>query len=151
MTHPISPRRPLIAARRPLIAAAVVGAFLAVAGCGDSGGDTAPTATEVAQATVPQAGPVTGANADAVCVRNAGDRSGVSQKAATALKKAGITVVSDPKNLSTSAITENTVLYASGQEALAKKAAENLGEQAQLQPRPQSFDPCDGAVVVVLV
>ncbi len=145
MTHLTSPRR-------LLLAATAVAAVATVAGCGGSGDDTAPAVgtTSVAEATVPQAGPVTGANAESVCVRNAGDRSGVSQKAADKLKKAGIKVASDPKNLYTSAITENTVLYASGQDALAKKVVANLGEKAELQPRPQSFDPCNGAVVVVL-
>lgn len=138
-------------ARRLLIAGAALASVLAVAGCGsDDSSGSGPATTSKAPATVPQAGAVSGPNADKVCVRNAGDRVGVSQKATDKLKKAGITVTSEAKNLYTSSIVENTVMYAVGQDDLAKKVQKNLGEKAELEPRPQGFDPCDGAVVVVL-
>ncbi|MFT3715683.1 MAG: LytR C-terminal domain-containing protein [Gordonia sp. (in: high G+C Gram-positive bacteria)] len=153
MSHLPNTSRTARARRRsPFLIAGIAAVVVATAaGCGssDDSDQSAAQDTTAAAATTKPADDVTGENAEAVCVRNGGDREGISQKAADKLEKAGFKIT-DVANLHTSAIVDDTVMYAPNQEAKAKDVAKALGGKTDVVPRPRSFNPCDGAIVVVL-
>lgn len=61
--------------------------------------------------------------------------SGLASEVSTTLEDAGFEV-SDPGNLSTSSITENTVFYDSGDRSAAQKVAKALGGSVSVGPAP---------------
>jgi len=133
-----------------LIACTAAALMSTVAACGSDDSDASPTAEEVPTMTTKKADPVEGKNKDTVCVRNAGGKQGLAVEVTDKLEAAKIKVT-DFRNLHTSAIVETSVLYAPNQKELAEKAAKASGQKAQVVERPRSFDPCDGAVVMVLI
>lgn len=85
-----------------------------------------------------------------LCVFNAGTVSGLASEVTTTLEDAGFEV-SDPGNLSTSSITENTVFYDSGDRSAAQKVAKALGGSVSVEARPDSFTDCSDGMPVIVV
>ena len=157
---------PLRAGAMLLLAVAVVALMLGVKSCSDSGKETAhdklaeqsepadPTTTgeasgETSATTTTSA---SGAASSArVCVLNAGSVGGLAGEVSDQLKEAGFTIGTDPSNLATSSITENTVFYGEGQEDEAKKVAEAVPGGAAAEERPAVFPRCEGEIAVIVV
>ena len=85
-----------------------------------------------------------------LCVFNAGTVSGLATEVSTALEDAGFEV-SDPGNLSTSSISENTIFYDSGDRSAAQKVAKALGGSVSVEARPDSFTDCSDGMPVIVV
>lgn len=85
-----------------------------------------------------------------LCVLNNGTTTGLAKQVGDELKAAGFTLGSEPDNLSSGSVSENTIFYDEGDEAAAKKVADALGS-ADIQARPAAFTRCPGEMVVVVV
>ncbi|MFC0314364.1 LytR C-terminal domain-containing protein [Gordonia phosphorivorans] len=91
------------------------------------------------------------ADVPALCVLNAGSTKGWAKDVSDQLKSAGFTIGSEPGNLSTSSVTENTIFYGEGQEDAAQKVADAVPGGASLSVRPPAFTRCEGELAVVVV
>ncbi|WP_440712822.1 LytR C-terminal domain-containing protein [Gordonia sp. FQ] len=111
-----------------------------------SGTTTAPASTKPSDTTSTQA-----ADVPKLCVLNAGTETGLAKKVSDDLKSKGFAIGTDPSNLSTSSVTENTIFYGEGEEAAAKKVAEAVPNGADVTVRPDNFTKCPGELVVVVV
>lgn len=87
----------------------------------------------------------------ALCVLNAGTTTGLAKEVSDELKSAGFQVGSEPGNLTTSSVTENTVFYGEGEDAAAEKVAEAVPGGASTEARPAAFTRCPGELAVVVV
>lgn len=85
-----------------------------------------------------------------VCVLNAGTISGLGQTFTKKIKDLGW-ATDTPANLQSASITENTVLYSSGQQKDAEQLADDLGGEVSVDPRPSAFTECaDGLPLIVV-
>ncbi|MFZ2509957.1 MAG: LytR C-terminal domain-containing protein [Gordonia sp. (in: high G+C Gram-positive bacteria)] len=154
---------PLRAGAMLLLAVAVVALLLGIKSCSDSGKETAhdklagqnvptETAATSAAATSSAAGSSTAqASSITLCVINAGTAKGLAAEVSGELKSAGFTIGTEPGNLSTATITENTVFYPAGQEDQAKQVAAAVPGGATTDERPSAFAPCAGEIAVIVV
>ncbi len=161
---------PLRAGAMLLLAVAVVALLLGIQSCSDSGKETAhdklaeqnvpsETVTSSAPATQRPSGATSSststtsvsASSSKVCVLNAGSISGLATEVSDELKSAGFTIGTDPANLATSSISENTVFYTDGQEEDAKKVAAAVPGGASAEERPDAFPRCEGEIAVIVV
>ena len=86
----------------------------------------------------------------AVCVLNAGTATGLGARVEKAMIAAGFTVAEPAANMSTSAIVENTVLYAPGSKAAAEAVAAEVPGGAVVAARQTGFTRCSAALAVVV-
>lgn len=110
---------------------------------------TAPSGTEPAGS--PTSTPADAADVPKLCVLNAGSTKGLAKQVSDQLQSEGFTIGTEPGNLSTSSVTENTIFYGEGEEDAAKKVAESVPGGASLAERPATFTRCAGELVVVVV
>lgn len=86
-----------------------------------------------------------------LCVLNAGKVTGLAKEVADSLQGSGFSLGTEPSNLSTSSISENTIFYDEGGEDAAKKVADAVPGGASTEARPSSFTKCPGELVVIVV
>lgn len=86
-----------------------------------------------------------------LCVLNAGTVTGLAQEVSDELKSAGFDIGTDPGNLTTSSVTENTIFYGDGEADAAEKVAEAVPGGASTEVRPAAFTRCPGELAVVVV
>ncbi|GAA3968748.1 LytR C-terminal domain-containing protein [Gordonia caeni] len=86
-----------------------------------------------------------------LCVLNAGTTTGLAQEVSDELKSAGFAIGTDPGNLTTSSVTENTIFYGEGEADAAEKVAEAVPGGASTEARPAAFSRCPGELAVVVV
>lgn len=161
-------RLPLRAGAMLLLAVAVVFLLLGIKSASDSGkespqdklagaGQSAQATSETSASAAPGSSPAasaepTGSAGDTkICVLNAGSIAGLAGEVSEELKSGGFPIGTDPANLPTSSITENTVFYAEGDEEAAKKVAEAVPGGASAEERPAAFTRCDGEIAVIVV
>lgn len=163
-----SNRLPLRAGAMLLLAVAVVFLFLGgwsalksdeetpaevLAGAGQSAQASA-AATSAPGSAAPTAAPssdVSAADVPKLCVLNAGTISGLAKEVADELQSAGFTLGTEPGNLTTSSISENTIFYGEGEQDAAAKVADAVPGGADVVERPAAFTRCDGEIVVIVV
>lgn len=85
-----------------------------------------------------------------LCVLNAGTTGGLAKKVSDELAAKGFAIGTDPANLSTSSVTENTVFYDEGDDEAAQKVADEI-TGATIEARPSAFTKCPGELAVVVV
>ncbi|MFT4086358.1 MAG: LytR C-terminal domain-containing protein [Gordonia sp. (in: high G+C Gram-positive bacteria)] len=167
-------RLPLRAGAMILFAIAVVFIFLGALSLKNSGSDPEgelKDAARSAQTSQPASTPTSAATTKApagsksattseaaddgqvpdICVLNAGKVTGLAKEVGDTLQGAGFTLGTDPSNLATSSITENTIFYEAGQKAAAEKVAGSVPGGASAEERPAEFTKCPGELVVVVV
>ena len=85
-----------------------------------------------------------------LCVFNAGSVSGLAGEVSDSLKAKGF-ATTEPGNLTTSSVTENTIFYDEGQKSAADEVASALGGDTSVDPRPSSFTQCSDGLPVIVV
>ena len=88
--------------------------------------------------------------APSLCVFNAGTVAGLAGDVATELEGKGFTV-SEPANLTTDSITENTIFYDSGDRSAAQRVSKALGGSVSVEARPDVFTECPDGMPVIVV
>ncbi|KQS00967.1 hypothetical protein ASG12_05055 [Williamsia sp. Leaf354] len=85
-----------------------------------------------------------------VCVYNAGSQSGLAVEVTDTLKAKGYRT-SEPGNLQSASITENTVFYTPSLRDEAEKVVADLDNGATADPRPSAFTQCRGGIAVIVI
>ncbi|MFM9377035.1 LytR C-terminal domain-containing protein [Gordonia sp. VNK21] len=113
---------------------------------GNGGGGTAGESTSPSKTTSADA-----ADVPELCVLNAGTVTGLAKTVSDDLESAGFSIGTDPGNLSTSSVTENTVFYNEGEQSAGEKVAQAVPGGASAEARPAAFSNCPGEIAVVVV
>ncbi|MCX6468419.1 MAG: LytR C-terminal domain-containing protein [Corynebacteriales bacterium] len=107
-----------------------------------------------AEAGAPASGTSSSTSASAsgplVCVYNAGSQSGLAVEVTDTLKAKGYRT-SEPGNLQSASITENTVFYTPSLRDEAEKIVADLDNGATADPRPSAFTQCRGGIAVIVI
>lgn len=107
-----------------------------------------------AEAGAPASGTSSSTSASAsgplVCVYNAGSQSGLAVEVTDTLKAKGYRT-SEPGNLQSASITENTVFYTPPLRDEAEKVVADLDNGATADPRPSAFTQCRGGIAVIVI
>lgn len=127
--------------------AAAASSSTTVATPGASAGSTAPRSvpgsSTAGASGASRSGPL-------VCVYNAVSVSGLAVEVSSSLESKGWRV-SEPGNLQSASITENTVFYSPALRSQDELIAADLGGDASTDPRPSSFTQCRGGLAVVVI